>query len=64
MVVYGVNGFVSSVPSTVYDQVYVVNDGRMVLQTDLDLHGHRLMNDSGRGGLSFDYVVSSASTTT
>ena len=36
-----------------FDQVYVVIDGRMELQTDLDLHGHRLMNN-GQGGFSFD----------
>ena len=50
MVVYGVKGYFPNVPSAVFDQVYVVNNGRMVLQTDLDLHGHRL----GQGGISFD----------
>ena len=31
----------------------MVNNGRMVMQTDLDLHGHRLMNNN-QGGVSFD----------
>ena len=54
IVVYGVSGLVSNVPSSVFDQVYVVDDGWMVLQTNLDLHGHRLANN-GQGGISFDY---------
>ena len=42
MVVYGVKGYVPNVPSSVFDQVYAVENGRMVLQTDLDLHGKSL----------------------
>ena len=53
IIVYGVQGYYPNVPSSVFDQVYVVDDGRMVMQTDLDLHGYRLMNDK-QGGLSFD----------
>ena len=56
MVVYGVKGlkgYFPNVPSSVFDQVYVVDNGRMVMQTDLDLHGHRLMNNE-QGGVSFD----------
>ena len=53
MVVYGVQGYYPNVPSSVFDQVYVVDNGRVVMQTDLDLHGYRLMNDE-QGGLSFD----------
>ena len=52
MVVYGVQGYHPNVPS-VFDQVYVVDNGRVVMQTDLDLHGYRLKNDE-QGGLSFD----------
>ena len=40
IVVYGVKGYFPNVPSSVFDQLYVVNNGRMVMQTDLDLHGH------------------------
>ena len=46
MVVYGVKGYFPNVPSSVFDQIYVVNNGRMVMQTDLDLHGHQLVNNN------------------
>ena len=39
MVLYGVNHLVLKVPSAVFDQVYIVADGPMELQTDLDLRG-------------------------
>ena len=45
MVVYGVKGYFPNVPSSVFDQIYVVNNGHMVMQTDLDLNGHRLLNN-------------------
>ena len=53
MVVYGMKGYFPNVPSSVFDQVYVVDNGRVVMQTDLDLHGYRLVNN-GQGGVSFD----------
>ena len=53
MVVYGVKGYFPNIRSSVFDQVYVVDNGRMVMQTDLDLHGYRLMNNK-QGGVSFD----------
>ena len=53
MVVYGVKGYFPNVPSSVFDQVYVVDNGRLVLHADLDLHVHRLMNNR-QGGFSFD----------
>ena len=42
MVVYGVEGYFSNVPSSVFDQVYVVDNGRMVMQTELDLNGNSI----------------------
>ena len=48
-----VKGYFPNVPSSVFDQVYVVENGRMVLQTDFDLHGNRLLNN-GYSGFSFD----------
>ena len=42
MVVYGVKGYFPNVPSSVFDQIYVVNNGRMLMQTDLDLNGHSI----------------------
>ena len=53
IVVYRVSGLVSNVPSSVFDQVCVMDNGRMVMQTDLDLHGHQIKNNN-QGGLSFD----------
>ena len=42
MVVYGVEGYFPNVPSSVFDQVYVVDNGRMVMQTELDLNGNSI----------------------
>ena len=53
MVVYGGKGYVPNVPSSVFDQVLVVDNGRMEMQTDFDLHGHRLLNN-GQNVFSFD----------
>ena len=48
MVVYGVEGYFPNVPSSVFDQVYVVDNGRMVMQTELDLNMYPI-----RGTLNF-----------
>ena len=48
MVVYGVEGYFPNVPSSVFDQVYVVDNGRMVMQTELDLNGYPI-----RGTLNY-----------
>ena len=53
IVVYGVKGYLPNVPASVFDQVYLIDNGRMVMQTDLDLHGHQIKNNN-QGGLSFD----------
>ena len=42
LIVYGVKGYFPDVPSSVFDQMYVVNNGRMIMQTDLDLNGHSI----------------------
>ena len=42
MVVYGVKGYFKNIPSSVFDQIYMVNYGRMFMQTDLDLNGHSI----------------------
>ena len=44
LIVWGVSGFHSDVPSSVYDQPFVFETGKMVLETDLDLNGKRLLN--------------------
>ena len=53
MIVYGIEGYHSYVPSSVFDEAYTIQNGRMEMQTNLDLHGQRLLNN-GQGGLSFD----------
>ena len=42
MIVYGVKGYVSSVEPKVYDTAFVVENGKMVMETDLDLNGYSL----------------------
>ena len=44
MVVYGVKGFVSNVDPAVYDKTFVVERGNMVMETNLDMNGHKLLN--------------------
>ena len=44
LIVWGVSGFHSDVPSSVYDQPFVFETGKMVMETDLDLNGKRLLN--------------------
>ena len=42
LIVYGVKESVSNVDPSVYDTALVVENGRMVMQTDLSLNEHRL----------------------
>ena len=42
LIVYGVKGSQSNVDTDVYDTAYVVENGKMVMQTDLSLNGHQL----------------------
>ena len=42
MVVYGVKGYFPNVPSSVFDQIYVVNNGNMVMQTNLNINNNKL----------------------
>ena len=44
LIVWGVSGFHSDVPSSVFDQPFVFETGKMVMETDLDLNGKRLLN--------------------
>ena len=44
LVVWGVAGFHSSLPSSIYDQPFVFESGKMVMETDLDLNGKSLIN--------------------
>ena len=54
LIVYGVKGYFPDIPSSVFDQIYVVNNGRMTIQTDLDLNGHSIYRTLN---LSSDIVI-------
>ena len=42
LIVYGVKETISNVDPSVYDTAFVIENGKMVMQTDLSLNGHRL----------------------
>ena len=42
LIVYGVKGYVSSVEPKVYDTVFVVENGKMVMEADLGMNGHSI----------------------
>ena len=44
LIVYGIKGTHNDVSSSVLDTPYVVENGKMVMKTDLDLNGKRLLN--------------------
>ena len=44
LIVYGITGTHNDVSSSVLDTPYVVENGKMVMETDLDLNGKSLLN--------------------
>ena len=44
LIVYGVESYVSSVEPKVYDATFVVENGNMVMQTNIDLNNHKIIN--------------------
>ena len=42
LIVYGVKETISNVDPSVYDTAFVIENGKMVMETDLSLNGHRL----------------------
>ena len=44
LIVYGVEGYVSSVEPKIYDTVFVVENGKMVMETDLDMNGKSILS--------------------
>ena len=42
LIVYGVKKTISNVDPSVYDTAFVIENGKMLMQTDLSLNGHRL----------------------
>ena len=44
LIIYGVKGYQTDVDGTVYDQAFVIDDGEITLQTDLDMNGFKIKN--------------------
>ena len=44
LIVYGVESYVSSVEPKVYDTTFVVENGNMVMQTNLNMNNHKIIN--------------------
>ena len=44
LIIYGIKGYQTDVEGTVYDQAFVIDDGEITLQTDLDLNGFSFKN--------------------
>ena len=44
LIIYGIKGYQTDVEGTVYDQAFVIDDGDITLQTDLDLNGFSFKN--------------------
>ena len=42
LIVYGVKETISNVDPSVYDTAFVIENGKMVMETDLSLNGHHL----------------------
>ena len=44
LIVYGVKETLSNVDPSVYDTAFVIENGKMVMETDLDLKNHKIIN--------------------
>ena len=44
LIVYGVKETISNVDPSVYDTAFVVENGKMVMETDLDMKNHKIIN--------------------
>ena len=44
MIVYGVKGYGSSVEPKIYDTAFVVENGKMTMETDIDLNGKSILS--------------------
>ena len=52
LIVYGVKETISNVDPSVYDTAFVIDNGKMVMETDLSLNGHNL-----RGSVHYIYGI-------
>ena len=57
LIVYGITGTHNDVSSSVLDTPYVVENGKMVMETDLDLNGKRLLNYNPKSKSSYFWKV-------
>ena len=55
LIVWGVSGFHADVPSSVFEQPFVFESGKMVMETDLDLNGKRLLNHKSKAVIFGQY---------
>ena len=55
LIVYGIKGTHNDVSSSVLDAAYVVENGKMVMETDLDLNGKRLLNHKSKAVIFGQY---------
>ena len=46
LIIYGLKGYQADVSGSVYDQAFVIDDGDITLQTDLDLNGFSKTNSN------------------
>ena len=46
LIVYGIEGKQNNVDSDVFDTLYVLEKGKMVMQTDLNMNGYRVLNSN------------------
>ena len=44
MIVYGIEGYYSSIDPTVYDNWYTINNGNLEMQTSIDMKNHKVTN--------------------
>ena len=44
LIIYGVKGFQPDVDSSVYDSPFIFENQKMVMETDLDMNHHRILN--------------------
>ena len=44
LIIYGVKGFQPDVESAVFDSPFTIENGKMIMETDLNLNGKRLLN--------------------
>ena len=44
LIIYGVSGFHPDVSKSVYDYPYILGSGKMVMQANLDMNNHKIIN--------------------